>query len=411
MVQVVDFAVNANPSTITILAGATGNSIVTITALNGFSGTVNLILGPSNGLTATITPSSIAGSGTLTVSASASTSGDYSITIQAISGSLVHTIGIVVHVLDYSLTGGPTNIVAPIASNATSTLTLQSLNAYAGNVSLTESVQIDSNLAPTNGGGGGGRHLMMAPPAVLPIISINPQSLQLLSGGTQQSTISISLPSTLAAGNYRITVTASDGTLSHAIILTVVATDFSITATPNSASNQPGSNATILLNLQSLNFFQGNITLTVTSTVGGPTGTLSTSTVQLTPHSGVNLNLTIHVPSNTNTGNYTITVQAVSGTVSHTLIIPVRVTTSEFVTVLAGMLGPHNSSSISAVTIFTLFTIFATLKIREYSKQKPSLHRQRRIKNHNIHGPATCRLLACSPILPPFWRPAPRNEY
>jgi hypothetical protein len=411
MVQVVDFAVTANPSTITILAGATGNSIVTVTALNGFRGTVNLTLNPSNGLTATIAPHSIAGSGTSTISANASTSGDYSITIQATSGSIVHTIVIVVHVLDYSLTGNPTNIVAPIASNATSTLTLQSLNAYAGNVSLTESVQIDSTLTPPTGGGGGARHLMLAPSAILPIISINPQSLQLFSGGTRQSTISISLPSNLAAGNYRIIVTASDGTLSHAIILTVVATDFSITATPNSASNQPGSNATIILNLQSLNSFQGNVTLTVTSTVGGPTGTLSTSTVQLAPQSSMSLSLTIYVPSNTATGNYTITIQAVSGTVSHTLIIPVRVTTSQFVTVLAGILGPHNSSSISAVTIFTLFTILATLKIREYSKQKPSLYGQRRIKSHNIRGQPTCRLLAYSPILPPFWRPAPRNEY
>src|SRR5207237_8863671 len=66
-VQVVDFAIAANPSTVTILAGATGNSTVTITALNRFGGIVNLTLTPSMGLTATIVPSSIAGSGSATM--------------------------------------------------------------------------------------------------------------------------------------------------------------------------------------------------------------------------------------------------------------------------------------------------------------------------------------------------------
>src|SRR5436309_1837122 len=143
-VQVVDFAIAASPSTVTILAGGTGNSTVTITGLNRFGGTVNLMLTPSMGLTATIVPSSIAGSGSATMSAGASTSGDYSVTIRATSGSLSHTIGIVIHVLDYSLTGNPTSLIAPIGSNTGSSLTIQSLNGYGGNVSLTFTVQPDT---------------------------------------------------------------------------------------------------------------------------------------------------------------------------------------------------------------------------------------------------------------------------
>ena len=410
-VQVVDFAIAASPSTVTILAGATGNSTVTITALNRFGGTVNLMLTPSMGLTATIVPSSIAGSGSATMSAGASASGDYSVTIRATSGSLSHTIGIVIHVLDYSLTGNPTSLIAPIGSNTGSSLTIQSLNGYGGNVSLTFTVQPDTPTLGAGGSGGGGHTLILAPPAViLPNVSINPQSFLLSPSGTQQSTVSLSLPPNLPVGDYLITVTASDGTVSHQILLTLAATDFSLTATQNSASLQSGSNSTIVLNLRSLNLFQGNVTLTLTSQAGGPTGTLSTSTVQLAFNSNVNLNLTINVPSNTAAGNYTITIQATSGTVSHALVISVRVTTSGLLSILTGILNPSNSMSIGALAIFSLFAIFATPRIRAFYNQKPSTSRRGKIENRVSQRTPTTRIVLCSSGLPLLWRPTSRDE-
>ena len=411
-VQVVDFAIAAGPSTVTIMAGATGNSTVTITALNRFGGTVNLTLTHSMGLTATIVPSSIAGSGSTTMSAGASTSGDYSVTIKATSGSLSHSIGIVIHVIDYSLTGNPTSLIAPIGSNTSSSLTVQSLNGYDGNVSLTFTVQPETPLLGVGGSGGGRHALILAPPAaILPSVSVNPQSFLLSPGGTQQSTVSISLPPNLPLGNYLITVTSSDGTLSHQIVLTLVATDFSLTATPTSASLPSGSNATIVLNLQSLNFFQGNVTLTLTSQAGGPTGTLSTSTVQLAFNSNVNLNLTINVPSNTATGNYTITIQATFGIVSHTLVIPVRVTTtSGLLSILTGIINPGNSMSIGALAIFSIFAIFATPRIRAFHNQKPSTFRKSKIEKRISQRTPTTRFIPFSTTLPLLWRPTSRDE-
>jgi hypothetical protein len=203
----------------------------------------------------------------------------------------------------------------------------------------------------------------------------------------------------------------SDGKLSHQIFLTIAATDFSITAAPNSTTLKPGSNTTIVVNLQSLNFFQGNVTLTVTSPAGGPTGTLSTSTVQLTFYSNVNLNLTIQVPSNTALGNYTIAIQATSGTVSHALSIPVRVTATGFATILAEILSPHNSISIGATVLFTLLTIIATLKIRTCRRQEPSRDRERGIENHNFQRSATTRFPPYSSSFPLLWSPTSRNEF
>ncbi len=410
-VQVVDFAVAASPTTITVLAGATGNSTITVTAMNGFSGTVNLILTPSMGLTATTAPTSIAGSGSSTMLVSASVSGDYSIMIRGTSGSLSHMMGVVIHVLDYSLAGNPVTPVTPVGSSTSSALTFQSLNGYAGNLNLTYTVQADpSTTSGSSGLGGGRRGLIMAPPAILPMVSISPQSFQLSSGGTQQSIVSISLPSNLPSGNYLITITANDGMLSRQIVLTLVATDFSLTGTSNSATIQAGSNTTITIGLQSLNFFQGSVTLTVTGSNGGPFGTLSTSTVQLTIYSNVNLNLTIMVPSTTPAGNYTITIQAISGTVSHSLSISVTVP-SGFATILSEILSPHNSVSTTAVAIFTLLTVFGTLKFRTYQKQNASLSRRRRIEIHIHNQPATSRLLSYSSTVPLLWRPASRDEF
>jgi uncharacterized membrane protein len=404
-VKVVDFALAANPIAITILAGARGNSTVTIAALNGFTGTVNLVLTPSMGLGATITPSSIPGSGTSTMTASPSASGDYSVTISATSGSLSHTIQVTIHVLDYSLTGSPVNIVAPIGSSTSSTLTIQSLSRYAGNLTLTFTVQAASITSAPGGSIGGSHPLIMAPAAVMPAVSISPQSFQLFQGGTQQCTVTISLPSNLPAGNYLITVITSDGTLSHQMVITLAATDFTITATPSSVSIRPGSNTTILLNLQSLNFFQGNVTLTVTSPPGGPMGILSTSLVRLTFNSNVNLNLTINVPANTALGNYTITVQATSGTISHTLSIPVRVTSTGFVTILAEIFSSHSVAPTTALTIIALLTTFATLKVRTYARKEPSIRSGKRIQNHNFRRSEPTRYVSSSFGLPLFWGP------
>jgi len=410
-VQVVDFAFAANPTTVTILAGAAGNSTLTVTAVNGFNGTVNLQLTPSTGLTATTTSATIVGSGSSAMSVSASTSGDYSVTARASSGSLSHTILVTIHVLDYSLVGKPVSIIAPIGSSASSMLTLQSLNRYAGNISLTYTVQATGGASPLGGFGGGGHSITLAPPSVLPTVSISPQSFQLFAGGTQQSTVTISLPSNLPTGSYTVTVTASDGSLSRQIVISVSAADFSITPTPNSVTMRPGSNITIVLNLKSLNFFQGNVTLTVTSSAGGPTGTLSVSVVRLAIYSSIDVNLTIQAPSNTALGNYTITIQATSGTVSHTLTIPVRVTATGFVTILTEILSPQNSISMSAIAIFTLLSTFATLKIRTYPKQESGLNRKRPRENHNLQRSAPDRVLPYSSSFPFLCSSATRHEF
>jgi cyclophilin family peptidyl-prolyl cis-trans isomerase len=86
-----DFMIAA-PIGVTIHAGTPTISKINVTAVNQFSGTVLLTAKGSPGLTATISPSSVTGSGTATLTTSSAANGSYTVTINATSGGLVHTV-------------------------------------------------------------------------------------------------------------------------------------------------------------------------------------------------------------------------------------------------------------------------------------------------------------------------------
>jgi cyclophilin family peptidyl-prolyl cis-trans isomerase len=86
-----DFTIVA-PTGVTILAGTPTPSIITITAVNQFSGTVLLTAKGSAGLNATIHPTSVTGSGTATLTTTAAANGSYTVTVNATSGGLIHSV-------------------------------------------------------------------------------------------------------------------------------------------------------------------------------------------------------------------------------------------------------------------------------------------------------------------------------
>jgi cyclophilin family peptidyl-prolyl cis-trans isomerase len=86
-----DFTIAA-PIGVTILAGNPTASIITITAVNQFSGIVHLTAKGSAGLNATINPASVTGSGTTTLTTTAANNGSYTVTINATSGGLIHSV-------------------------------------------------------------------------------------------------------------------------------------------------------------------------------------------------------------------------------------------------------------------------------------------------------------------------------
>src|SRR5512133_2183476 len=89
--------------------------------------------------------------------------------------------------------------------------------------------------------------------------------------GSGSSTLTLTVGAGTAAGTYPVTITGSDGSLSHTanVSLTVTpAPDFTVSATPSSRSIASGSSATFTLTVGALNGFTG--------TVGFGTSTLPT---------------------------------------------------------------------------------------------------------------------------------------
>jgi len=95
-----DFTLAASPAAVVVSPGSSATSTITVGALNGFSGSVNLTAnGLPSGVTVSFSPASVSGPGnsTLTVVTSANTpAAGFSINVQGVSGSLVHTATVAV---------------------------------------------------------------------------------------------------------------------------------------------------------------------------------------------------------------------------------------------------------------------------------------------------------------------------
>ncbi len=122
-----NFGVSANPSSLTIVQGTSGTSLITLTSLNALAGVITLSASISpSGTVAKVTPASITlsagGSGisTLTISTASSTAlGGYSVTVTGTNGTLAHSVIIsvavtaqVIQSLQGSISWTPTNPVA-----------------------------------------------------------------------------------------------------------------------------------------------------------------------------------------------------------------------------------------------------------------------------------------------------------
>src|SRR5205823_1294104 len=93
-----------SPSLIKVVVGSGGASTITINPVSHFNETVNLFVTSPNGLTAQISPGSIASaSGTATLTAIASSAGNYTATITGKSGSLTHSLTVMVEAGDFSI--------------------------------------------------------------------------------------------------------------------------------------------------------------------------------------------------------------------------------------------------------------------------------------------------------------------
>lgn len=99
---------------------------------------------------------------------------------------------------DFSLSASPSTLTIQAGNSGASTITVASLNAFSGTVSLT-----------------------VGAPAGL-TASLNPTSVSVSSGGSDSSTLTTQVSSDTAAGSYVVSVTGTSGSLVHSTSITVI---------------------------------------------------------------------------------------------------------------------------------------------------------------------------------------------
>jgi len=210
-----DFTLGTNPASITTPQGSLASVTVTLTSLNSFAGSVNLnyTLSPAiTNVSIALNPGSVslltgAGTSTLTVSVPTSTPlNTYTIIIDGTSGRLSHNVTSILRITpppapDFSIASSPTMMNVTRGSSTSSTITLTSIGGFAGTVNLAISISPSSGSSPT--------------------LTINPNRVTLLSGGTGNAVLTITTTGTTSRGAYTVVVLGVSGTLANSVSMTL----------------------------------------------------------------------------------------------------------------------------------------------------------------------------------------------
>jgi len=245
-----DFAITASPQVLTLDPSVTGTSNVTVIAGSVFSRTVFLTVSSSPGLTATISPTSVSSSGSALLSVSSGAVGNYTATVTGSTrNGIVHSVTVTVRIVDFSIAISPTSLIANAGVPNSLTVTIVPINGFTGTVSLT--VNPSTGLYATLG------------------------STVVVGGGTSVLTISSAL-----VGNYTITASGTDGTLSHtSSTVRVKVVDFTIGASPTAIGPiYVGSQSTVTITGNGVSGFNGIVTLSL-SPSSGLNATVNPSTI------------------------------------------------------------------------------------------------------------------------------------
>ena len=332
-----DFAISLS-SPYTIDTNQQDIATVQISSINHFGGPVSLTHTMMSGLSCgTMTPSSLTGSGQATLSCSAGFAGNFTIQIKGTTGTISHSTSETVDVADFSVSTSSNQLISPVGTNTTSTISIGAVNDYSGRVNVTANILSQPSLGSIQGNGGR-PGIAMTPPSPTPTYIVTPSTLIFGQGGTMQTSLTLILPPGTTPGNYTIIVSATDGTASHGTQLVLTVTDFSISTSASNATISPGGNSTITLRIQSLSGYQGSLNLSSSFSPAGPVANINPATIFL-PFNN-NITLTVSVPPNTPPGNYTLTVRATSGALSHTTSITISVK-SGFTNTLTRLVEDH----------------------------------------------------------------------
>jgi hypothetical protein len=371
-VKTAGFNLTAAATSLTLIQGSSTTDTITVGAIGGFTGNVTLTAGTlPSGVTASFAPGSTAGTIVATLTATSTAAiGTSSITLTGASGTLTNSITLSLTVTTSSTTPQPQTIIfnqippqvigtsLTLTATASSGLPVTYTPVPNGNCSISANVVTflqTGNCGVVASQPGNSSYAAAAPVGV--IISVINKSAQTItfasiaaqpvgasvsltasstsglpitftSSTTSVCTVSGSTASLLAAGTCTIVASqAGNQTYSAA---TPVSQSFTVGAAANFTFSFSAASVTIprsfffrsaesdTATVSALNGFTGTVTFTVTGLPSGLTASFSPTSISRSGTSRLTLNPAFNLAA----GTYTITVTAVSGSISH----PVKLT-------------------------------------------------------------------------------------
>jgi hypothetical protein len=151
-----------------------------------------------------------------------------------------------------------------------------------------------------------------------------------IAGGSGSAQLTVSTATSIAAGTYPLTITATSGGGVHSGAATLVVTappDFSLSTTPASQNVIAGAGAAYTVGVASLNGFADNVALSLTGLPSG-VGTASFSP-QVIAGAGSS-QLTVTTLPTAPGGTYPLTITGTAGGVTHTVAVTLVVSARDF---------------------------------------------------------------------------------
>jgi len=142
-----DFALSANPASVSAAQGGSTTTTITVTPQNGFNGTVDLsVSGLPAGATGSFNPASTSTTSVLSIDAGTAAPGTYALTVTGTSGALTHSTSVTFVVTAtpppaFSLSAAPSSRTVKHGQTDTYTVTITRIGGFSGAVALSVSGQ------------------------------------------------------------------------------------------------------------------------------------------------------------------------------------------------------------------------------------------------------------------------------
>jgi len=230
----------------------------------------------------------------------------------------------------FTLSASPTSLSIATGNQGTSTLT------------TTVSGGFNSSIALSASGAPAGTTVSFSPSTIV-------------APGAGSSTMTITVGASTAAGTYPITVTGSGGGAQQNITVTLTVTaspSFALSATPATVSVVQGSQGASTITTTVSGGFNSALALSASGAPSGTTVSFNPSTIAA-PGAGTST-MTIAVGSSTPIGSYTITVTGNGGGIQQTAIVTLTVTAVS--TTISYVQGNYATPQSSQTTVSVPFT-------------------------------------------------------